>query len=67
MVMSKLKQFFRTRYRIIRESSLWYEPQHRWWWMPFYIQIGFANSHLSVESAEEFIEYHRGNKVVKYL
>lgn len=57
---------FKTKYRIVRDSYNGYEVQHKYWWLPFWIQSDFTNTHTSVEAAERWAErYH--NKLVKNL
>lgn len=53
-------------YRIVHDKYCGYEAQARRWWWPLWWQIGFTNTHSSVESAEEFIE-HCQNPVVKTI
>ena len=49
------------RYRICTDQHSGYEAQIWRWWCPFWVQIGFANSHLSIESARKQIANHKSN------
>lgn len=56
------------KYRIVRDNYAGYEVQVWRWWFPFYIQCGdvdgICNTHMSLESAKEFIKKRRSKKVV---
>ena len=44
------------KYRVVRDTYLGYECQiWRLWW-PFWCQMGFTNTHISIEKAKEYIE-----------
>ena len=47
---------FRTRYRIVRDAYAGYEVQFRYWWMPFYMQAGYTNTHFSMDGAKRYLE-----------
>lgn len=51
------------RYRIVRDSYAGFEVQIWRIWFPFYVMVGYSNTHISVEKAKEFIEGHK-NRVV---
>lgn len=51
------------RYRIVRDNYLGFEAQKWVWWWPFWSQMGFTNTHASVEDARRYI---LGN-VVEYV
>lgn len=53
-------------YRIVRDRWLGYEVQWRYWWMPFWVQASFSNTHSTIEKAEEFARNH-ARPQVKYL
>jgi len=56
-----------TKYRIVTDSYCGYEVQKWRIWFPFWIQChsrGCVNTHVSVEKAKEFIEWHKKNNVV---
>ena len=57
---------FRTRYRIVTDRYCGYEAQFRPWWCPVWLQIGFSNTHSSVEAARRFIDGSKGT-VVEYV
>ena len=43
------------KYRIVKDGYLGFEAQvWRWWW-PFWTQMNFTNTHLTIEKAIEFI------------
>ena len=58
-------------YRIVTDSFAGFEVQKRLWYYPFWFEIkdqnGFiANTHCSIEEAEELIKIDKNNgKVVK--
>lgn len=54
------------KYRIVTDGYAGYEVQIWRWWFPFWVQLGFTNTHSTIERAER---YARGNArtVVKYL
>ena len=60
-----MKDFFKTKYRIVRDNYCGYEVQFRYWWMPFYFQ-GDCNTHVSVERALAYANKKR-NKVILYV
>ena len=51
------------RYRIVRDNYLGYECQKWRIWFPFWIQMGFTNTHPTIERAIAFIE-NNGSVVV---
>lgn len=53
-------------YRIVRDRYAGFEVQKRCWWWPFWVQVGFSNTFISVERAEEFARRDAG-QVVKVL
>lgn len=50
------ESLFRTRYRIVRDRWSGYEVQWRYWWMPFYVQAGYTNTHCTIERAKRYLE-----------
>lgn len=53
-------------YRIVRDDFCGYQVDAWRWWLPIWVQVGFTNTHTSVEAAEEFAARH-ANSVVKYV
>ena len=57
-----------TRYRIIRDGYCGYEVQKWRWWFPIWVECwgwcGPANTHTSIEKAQQYIELHKNNNVV---
>lgn len=51
------------RYRIVRDSFSGFECQSWCIWFPFWIQMGFSNTHSSIEKAIDYINNNK-NKVV---
>jgi hypothetical protein len=48
----------KTKYRIVSDRYAGYECQiWRWYW-PFWVQMGFTNTHLSIEAAKRYIDSH---------
>lgn len=47
---------FRTRYRVVKDKSLGFEVEFRFWWMCWYEPVGGFNSHPTPDQALEFIE-----------
>jgi len=48
----------KTKYRIVSDRYLGYECQiWRWYW-PFWVQMGFTNTHSSIEDAKRYIYWH---------
>lgn len=58
-----MKNPFRTRYRVVRDSYCGYEAQFRYWWMPFYLMVGMCNTSRTVEQAERLCS----NGIVKQI
>ncbi len=56
---------FKINYRVVTDQYLGYEAQVKYWWCPFWIQLGRANSHLSIEKAVEYINHYRERKAFK--
>lgn len=54
------------RYRIVRDRYLGFEVQKKVWWWPLWVQVGFANTHATVENARLFAECD-ANPVVEEL
>lgn len=44
------------RYRIVSDNYLGYEVQTWRIWFPFWVQVGFSNTHESVARAIEYIK-----------
>lgn len=62
---SKISTKFR-KYRIVSDQFAGYEVQiWRIWW-PFWIELGFVNTHFSIESAREYAR-KRQRTIVEYL
>ena len=55
----------KTRYRIVKDNYCGYEVQVWRWYFPFWKQLGFCNTHPSVEKARQYIE-GLSNQVVEY-
>lgn len=57
---------FKNKYRIVKDSYLGYEAQVKRWWFPFYwVQMGFTNTHRTIEDAKNYIkkkEVWKGSK-----
>ena len=51
-----MKNIFKTEYRIVRDNFLGYECQHKRWWWPFWTQMGFTNTHRTIEEARTYID-----------
>jgi hypothetical protein len=48
----------KTKYRIVGDRYLGYECQiWRWYW-PFWVQMGFTNTHSSIEDAKRYIDLY---------
>lgn len=58
-----MKPFFRTRYRIVRDTYLGYEAQVRKWWWPCYFQINGCNTRSTLEKSRLLVELHKDNTV----
>ena len=58
-----MKSIFRTRWRIVRDGYCGYEVQFREWWMPFWLEHGFTNTHVSIARAKDYIERHKTHVV----
>ena len=43
------------KYRIVRDNFAGYEAQVWTIWWPFWCQLGFTNTHRTVEAAKEYI------------
>ena len=43
-------------FRIVTDNYAGYEVQVRRWYFPFWQQIDFTSTHITVSSAEKFIE-----------
>jgi hypothetical protein len=54
------------KYRIVTDSYSGYEAQVKYWWFPFaWYQMGYTNTHASIEDAKRFIDRHgKTGKVV---
>lgn len=69
-----MKNFFKTKYRIVKKNSH-YIAQRKRWCIPYWIDIPFniydTNYFATIEECERFIEDQRSNpeksKVVKIL
>jgi hypothetical protein len=44
------------RFRIVTDKYLGFEVQIKKWYYPFWLQVGYTNTHLSIEDAKDFIE-----------
>ena len=54
------------KYRIVTDNYLGYECQIKYWFTPFFSQIGLSNTHKSIEDAKVFIKKHKkGRKKFK--
>lgn len=59
----------KTRYRIVKDEWLGYEVQSWRWWFPFWIQVGFTNTHQTPEDAEKWLSKYKERtlRFVKYI
>lgn len=48
----------KNKYRIVRDNYAGYEVQIKRWWFPVWLQAGFSNTHISIESAEAYARGH---------
>lgn len=55
---------FRTHYRTVTDNYAGFENQFRFWWMPFWWQIGTINTYQTLRHAEIAMEHHLHKKVV---
>jgi len=44
------------KYRIVKDQHAGYECQKWRLWFPFWVQMGYVNTHSSLERAKEYIE-----------
>ena len=59
---------FKNKYRIVTDGYNGYEVQFRRWFLPFYVELNYGNSHTNIGSTKRMIETHRFNsKVVEYV
>ena len=59
-------------FRIVTDQFLGYEVQVKFWYWPFWQEVGFANTHTSIKCADKFIKKTKlkwdfKQKVVKEL
>lgn len=47
---------FKNSYRIVPDIWNGYEVQVRYWFFPFWMQLGGTNTHVSVEKAKRYLE-----------
>ena len=58
---------FEPKFRIVRDNYAGYEAQVKTWYFPFWRQINFTNTSLTVERAKGVIErYKKGIKPSRY-
>lgn len=48
----------KNKYRIVRDNYAGYEVQIKRWWLPVWLQLGFSNTHCSIERAEAYARVH---------
>ena len=46
---------FKTEYRIVRDSYAGYEVQMKRWWWPIWTEVGWVNTHSSLEGAKKYL------------
>jgi hypothetical protein len=51
------------KYRIVKDGFAGYEAQVWRWWFPFWTQIGFTNTHSTIEGAIEYIERWKPKRI----
>ena len=44
------------KYRIVKDNFCGYEAQQWRWYWPFWTQLGFVNTHTSIEDARAYID-----------
>lgn len=52
------------KYRIVKDNFLGYECQCWRLWFPFWIQMGWTNTHTTIENARKFIDEGGSNSVI---
>jgi hypothetical protein len=58
-----MKNIFKTRYRIVIDKFAGFTAQFRYWWMPFYLQLGGVNTHITADRCEAYIRLYMNNPV----
>jgi hypothetical protein len=54
------------RYRIVTDRYAGYEVQVWRWWFPFWKEVGFCNTHYTLERAREYAKAD-GSRFVEYV
>lgn len=54
-------------YRIVTDKFLGYEVQYSYWWLPFYIQLGWANTYSTISKAKEHIEHDKQTNIINKI
>ena len=50
------KTIFKSKYRIVADRFGGYECQKMRWWFPVWLQMGYTNTHSSMDAAKKYIE-----------
>ena len=61
---------FSKKYKIKQDSYLGYEVLVKYWFLPFWVQCRFTNTHCSTDDAKEYIKNgcrERYNSFVEYV
>jgi hypothetical protein len=54
------------KYRVVSDMFAGYEVQTRIWWLPFWRQHGYTNTHRTIEDAIEYIKKIKESGKVHY-
>lgn len=52
------------KYRIVPDKYLGYETQIWRFWLPFWCQLGFANTHMTFDAAYEYAKKHKEGAIL---
>jgi len=57
---------FKNKYKIVTDTSLGYNVQIKYWFLPWWLELSYYNSHISIESAKRMIEDHKNGTNIVY-
>lgn len=50
-------------YRIVTDKICGFEVQYTYWWFPFWIQLGWTNTHHTISEAKKYIQYDKQTSI----
>lgn len=62
-----MKLNFSRKYKIVRDSYYGFEVRYKSWFLPFWIQCNWTNTHPTIEEARLYVKNNCKKNFVEYI